>query len=535
MSERQFFIEKVKKDFGIRIVSLFGADWRRKFFNCLLPPFVELRSGDKYGGQASMENLLDLAKEKLKAETAVIEPYISTDWNSEYSAIYSRTFPNIRMVCQRIHFFGKDIGEGDLYDISKELEDAYLGYTVVRPLQAFRVGDTVLKSPCSIATKDGIELVHCQEKYDVSLLGHCLEVRGMPFIQQDTTVAVCAEADLWMVARYLNKRGEIGRYRPAEITRLANATITTGPGREGLFELQMMDALRQMGLNPVTLYPTDASEAKAFIYTCIESELPIITGIPGHVFVVIGHDYYQEHMRFGVGLKSISDMVNAFIVHDDARGPYLKMNVGKRSLKVDRKMRELLTLEKEPVDFFIVAFPPRVHMYWRDAWNSTTLWIEKINNYAKRILGIKGVDIWAPRELKGLVTRTCLRSSRDFKCDISHRKPTPLKNDKIITKYRCMKMPKYIWVTELSYPSDLKGGSTLNRKIRGEIVLDSTSNRHVPEENLLAFHLNGKMFVPKEGDSELIVADDVPYSPLIRSRCQNPVGAVATTGTRKVN
>jgi hypothetical protein len=211
------------------------------------------------------------------------------------------------------------------------------------------------------------------------------------------------------------------------------------------------------------------------------------------------------------------------------------MNVGKRSLKVDRKMRELLTLEKEPVDFFIVAFPPRVHMYWRDAWNSTTLWIEKINNYAKRILGIKGVDIWAPRELKGLVTRTCLRSSRDFKCDISHRKPTPLKNDKIITKYRCMKMPKYIWVTELSYPSDLKGGSTLNRKIRGEIVLDSTSNRHVPEENLLAFHLNGKMFVPKEGDSELIVADDVPYSPLIRSRCQNPVGAVATTGTRKVN
>lgn len=518
MAERDFFAEKVEQDFRIQIVSLSGAKWRRKFFDCLLPPFVELESGDKYGGQISMEILLDLATKELKAKTAVIEPYISTDWNSEYSAIYSRTFHDIQMRAQRVHFFGKAIDENDLYDIPKELKDAYLGYTVVRPLQAFRVGDTVLKSPCSMATEDGIELVHCQEEYSVSLLGNRLKVRGMPFIQQDTTAAVCAEADLWMVARYLNKRGEIGRYRPAEITRLANATITTGPARVGLFEHQMMDALRQMGLNPVTIYPTDASESKEFVYTCVESELPIITGIPGHVFVVIGHGHYQRPPKSGVGLKSISDLIKTFIVHDDAQGPYLSKDVGKRKVKIGKKTRELPKLGGESVDFFIVAFPPRVHMYWQDAWNSTKLWIEKINRYAKRILGITGVDIWAPRELKSLVMRTYLRLSSDFKYDISHRQPLPLQNDKIITKYKCMHMSKYIWVTELSNPSDLKDDSTFNRKIRGEIVLDSTSNRHVPEENLLAFHLNGKMFVPgPERENELIVADDVPYSALIRS------------------
>lgn len=518
MAEKNFFIQKARKDFDIKVVSLSGRSWRRKFFDSLEPPFVQLTSGDKYGGQISMESLLDLVK-RLKAKTAVIEQYVSTDWNSEYSAIYSRTFSDIPMKTQRIHFFDKDIDEGNLYNISKKLEKAYLGYAVVRPLKAFRVGDTVLESPCSVEMEDGIELVHCQEDYDISLLGHCLKVRGMPFIQQDTTAAVCAEADLWMVARYLNKRGEIGRYRPAEITRLANATITTGPGREGLFELQMMDALRQMGLNPVTLYTEDAKEAKAFIYTCIESGLPIITGIPGHVFVVIGHDRYQKPKNFGVGLKSLSDVVNAFIVHDDARGPYLKMNVGKRTIKVDNKKRELLTLGGEIVDFFIVAFPQRVHMYWRDAWNSTTLWMEKekINNYAK-VLGTTKIDIWADSELKNLVSRTYLRLSRDFKHDIAHRKPLNLKNDKIITKYRCMQMPKYIWVTELSRPSDLKRGSLLDRKIRGEIILDSTSNRHVPEENLLAFHLNGKMLVPKpEDDPELIIADDIPYSAMRRS------------------
>jgi hypothetical protein len=77
-------------------------------------------------------------------------------------------------------------------------------------------------------------------------------------------------------------------------------------------------------------------------------------------------------------------------------------------------------------------------------------------------------------------------------------------------------------VTELSYPSAFKSTSHLDRKICGEIVLDSTSNRHVPDENLLAFHLNGKMFAPKENGSELIVADNVPYSPLIRSSYKMP-------------
>ena len=521
MKDVSAFVKWGEEIFKVKIVDLTKAEWKETLYESLRPRFTAVAKGPSYpyAGQDSFEEVVHLAIETLHARTAVIEPYISTDWNAEYSSVYSRAFAAIPRYSQRIHFFGTVLNYEDLFEIGESAE--YLGYCVMRPLQAFRVGDTVLAAPCTVADAGG-NRVHCLEWFQVSLLGSPLKVLGMPFLQQDTTVGVCAHADLWMVARYLNKKGEVRRYRPPEIAGLATSVLSLGPPRAGLFDRQMRDALVQMGLSPVIEYPASALTAKEFIYCCIESELPVLTGIPEHVVVVIGHTY-DDGTRFDRGIHSMSEAVDSFIAHDDAAGPYKKMLVGMRPPKEEEgESTEFLTLGSQEADVFIVSFPKRVHMYWEDARDTAHLWIEEINEYATGILGLDGITIWARDDIESLVLRSYLRLSSDFKADLLAPKPEERRNLQIISRYKCMQMPKYIWVVELARNSDLVGTSLDDRKIRGEIILDSTGNRHVPEETLLAFHLNGKMFIPREAKNraELIVVDSTPYSPLLRSKRQ---------------
>lgn len=521
MQDISVFVKWVEEIFKVKIVDLTKAEWKETLYESLKPRFTAAEGGASYpyAGQDSFEAVVDLAIDPLGARTAVIEPYISTDWNAEYSSVYSRTFAAIPQRSQRIHFFGTVLNYEDLFEIGESAE--YLGYCIMRPLQAFRVGDTVLAAPCTVADAGG-NRVHCLEWFRVSLLGSPLKVLGMPFLQQDTTVGVCAHADLWMVARYLNKKGEVRRYRPPEIAGLATSVLSLGPPRAGLFDRQMRDALVQMGLSPVIEYPASASTAKEFIYCCIESELPVITGIPEHVVVVIGHDYVDD-ARFNRGIHSMSEAVDTFIAHDDAAGPYRKMPVGARPPKKEKgESTEFLTLGGQETDVFIVSFPQRVHMYWEDARDTARLWIEEIDRYATLLLGLGDMTIWARDDIENLVLRSYLRLSSDFKADLLVPEPEVRRNEQIIARYKCMQMPKYVWVVELARNSDLVGISLDDRKIRGEIILDSTGNRHVLEETLLAFHLDGKMFIPREAKNpaELIVVDNTPYSPLLRSKRQ---------------
>jgi hypothetical protein len=518
MQNFSFFVERAKKAFGICIIDLTKARWEKTLFRSLNPPFVQQRLWRQYAGEDSFHNLLGVAKDKLGARTAIIEPYISTDWNSERSAVYARAFMESPQFANRIHFFRCAVSYGELYQITKKLQKAYIGYTVIRPLQAFRVGDTILRSPW-VVPKSSHDLVHCLSEFSVSLLGNRLTVRGMPFCQQDTTVGVCASADLWMLARYFNKLGEIARHRPAEITTLATGTISLGPAREGLGELQMADALRRMGLNPVVLPAMNDEEAREFVYSCIESELPVIVGVPEHVVVVIGHDYSSPVTD---QMTSLGEAVGSFIVHNDASGPYQKRMVGKTTKS--KQQMDLLTLDGEEVDLFMVPFPARVHMNWKDVQGAANLWIEHICDYVGEALGIDRSLLWRQEERDALVIRMYLRLSSDFKNDLTNPKGGNLRNEKIIARYRCMHMPKYIWVVELASRADLKLASVYNRRIRGEIILDSTGNRHVPDETLMAFHLNGLMFAqePQKKIYELIHADELPYSPLQRPSSPSP-------------
>jgi hypothetical protein len=273
-----------------------------------------------------------------------------------------------------------------------------------------------------------------------------------------------------------------------------------------------------MGLNPICAYLTAPEEAREFIYTCVESGLPVIAGIPGHVVVVIGHDY-DKRVRFGGRMHSMSESVKHFIVHDDALGPYRKVRT-RTALEAGKgKKVRLLTLDDKPVDFCLVAMPPRVHLTAEDVWDTARLWIAMIRPYVQRFGNVSQRKLRRlPTSLKGLVLRIYLRLSGDFKEDLAHQREPDCRDEVITSRYLCMPMPKYVWVIELARQSDLRGQSPHDRMIRGEIILDSTGNKRLPEETLLAFHMDGTMFIPERPgrDAELVIAPPRLYRPLQR-------------------
>lgn len=409
---------------------------------------------------------------------------------------------------------------------------------MVRPIPVFQVGDTVLKSPHS--SEDGSDLIHCQAEFDVHLFGEVLQVRGMPFIQQETHVGVCAVADLWMVARYMNRLGETRRYRPSELTELATSHFTFGSIREGLINVQMIEALRQMGLNPELVTPQNATDAREVLYAYVESEVPVIVGLPGHVAVVIGHDYTPnmlEHSPPQGSNATLAGYVNAFFVHDDREGPYIRRGVGcalKPQMLPDGP-QEVLTLDDKNVDYCIAIVPPRVHLRPEDAIQIGTVWIRGIRQW---VLGmdwksIPGVDpvkegiIWEEEDLQDLVFRPYLRSSGKFKREIMEFARRTQIDPAIAARYWCMPMPKYVWVLELSKSTEVGGKTPCERPVRGEIILDSTANRFVFDDCLLAFHLNGRMYWREKNKEEPEYLfewnfDSKPRPPLLRPLNREP-------------
>ena len=548
MKAPSFFSDAATTEGGLQIIDLSAEDWLERTCEALVPPFhlpdldqvpelYQEQIGER--GELPFVSILLLAKERLRARSAVVEPYISTDWYEEYSQLYSRVFREIPREASRIHFFASVPGDRlvrytDFFDMPECFREAYLGYTVMRPLPAFRAGDTVLRSPCTIGR--GKHLVHCMAEFHVSLLGNDLTVEGMPFCQQETSVGRCAEADLWMLSRFLNKQGETRRYRPAEITAISRRTFASGPPREGLNEYQMVDALRQMGLNPECINPPSAENARELIYSCIESELPVIAGIPDHVVVIIGHDHVAPLTFDGAfcpaatdfRLGSMSQAVGTFIAHDDEQGPYEDQEVMMGGGEEDEpehseggeEQTKLLRLNEADVDFCLVVMPPRIHLNCFEVWRHSVNWLERVNAVVTDTFDKAEPDLWSEDELDDLILRVYLRRCDRFKSDLLNPRSTPRRHKDFIALYRCLQMPRFVWVVELAYRSELEGTAPDKRRIRGEIVFDSTANRNVPEESLLAFHLSGRMFVPRRGDRDPIFwkrSAEKPYCPLQRT------------------
>jgi hypothetical protein len=492
-------------------------DWKKKVFRALgtflEPPQV-------------LDRILDLARNELRAKTVLLEPYVSTDWSDEYQAWYSRTFRDIPKRAIRLHFL-KSMRSGplrveDLFNLSPEYTQkkgsSYVGYCVVRPFEPITVADTVLQSPYE---KEASNSVRCTATFETHVLGHQLYVTGMPYIQQDRSVSVCAEANLWMIAKYMHERGEARRFRPSEMERSAISSYGIGSTRDGLTDSQMYNALRLMDIKSDLIEPRNSEDAIRIIYAYVSSEIPVIVAIPGHpghVFTVIGYTYGNRPNRILSKNDSMAGYVDHFIVHDDERGPYLKFAVGSARAK-DRGITQL-TMNGEPIESCLVPMPSaRINMREEDVRFAVSSLGEYIRTLRQTPTGAPST-MWKDNEFNSLITRVYLRRNDQFKRDIY----PPVDDDRrksdsrlkwrstyTVALYWRMMLPLYVWVVEFTEPRSIRKNGPYGRELVGEMLLDSTAHADDFRNAILALHFRGRMLYRENPPGTRVVqaaADD---------------------------
>jgi len=483
---------------NLRCIPVVGSAWKEQVRKVL---------GTYRSLPSVLDSILDIAQSELKAKTVLIEPYISTDWADEYQAFYCRLFRDLPRLSTRLHFFrgigehGKPLEKKYLLDLPEECtrleSSAYLGYCVVRPFEPLTVTDTVLASPYR---RDRLDSVHCQPDFHTHLVGHELHVRGMPFIEQEQGVSVCAEANLWMVARYMHATSNARRFRPSEMAEIATRYLGVGTVRAGLTSTQMFGALKAMGMNPELIYPKNAEDALELLYSCVESEIPVIAAIPGHVVTVIGRSYGSGRNGFALP-DSVAGFVDAFVVHDDQMGPYRTLPVRKRLTKKKVGPHSQLILGNEPVEWCLVPMPSsRINLRESDVRGMLGTYLKKgtLLNLLKSVSG--NAKLWKKSELSNLLWRIYLRRSDTFKKDIFPPANDPRwssdlvwRGEDVVVLYWSMLLPRYVWVVELS---DKKIGYSKDasaRRIIGEMVFDSTAHLDDFLNSLLAMQVKGRM------------------------------------------
>ncbi|MBX7152954.1 hypothetical protein K1X84_15100 [bacterium] len=487
------------------------SNWKDEVFSIL---------ENKLEKPSVLNSILEFAEKELKAKTVLVEPYISSDWADEYQAWYSRTFHDIPRMAKRLHFFSRVndnkeyLNPEDLYNLPKEFTQKnpspYLGYCVVRPLIPTTVAETVLVSPYKDNENGGY--VHCLPRFVSHILGHEFKVYGMPFIEQDEVVSVCAEADLWMLARYLNARNFSRRYRPSEMAKKANLLFSVGAPRDGLVVYQMYNALKSMDFNAELTYPggSDCSDHLRLLYACVKSEIPVIVAVPEHVLTVIGYKYGKAQNNLGIN-DSFCSYIDAFIVHDDTKGPYQTLKIDKE-VKIDEKTKELynfLTIGGMPVEQCLWVMPDRVFLRESDVRNLVSKYLDYIHHF----------DYWKKEEALELISCIYLRRGDQFKTDIfpgnSHTRQKKWRSMEIIAYYWQMQLPRYVWIVEFTKKDSIPENTPWERDIIGEMIIDSTAHPKDFINSILAFHLNGKLMAV---DDVRLSTQESPYSPLQRTQ-----------------
>ncbi len=281
----------------------------------------------------------------LQAQMFIAEiPYIDHDYLSDYADYYVKCFKEYNKKCMRLHFFKKVFSEESFYSfndniLSKaEINDSYLGFTVIKPLP-----NTIFGRTC-LATYESADRRHytCKRNYDVNLAGIHLNIESVAYQEQDSVVAACATSALWSVFQVTSRIFNHYLPTPVELTKLALENLPLRNRffpNNGLNLEQLAQAIRKVNLDPLCIEPTNTSDLKKAIYAYLQVGIPILMGIEIknlndgsiiglHAVSILGYSLKQTKSNF------ISDDIDELYCHDDQVGCFVRMSFKKKNLMI---------------------------------------------------------------------------------------------------------------------------------------------------------------------------------------------------------
>ncbi|MFC1981085.1 hypothetical protein ACFLVN_02445 [Chloroflexota bacterium] len=449
-------------------------------------------------------------------KTIVIEDkYRDKDHSKALSSYYAKSFRQIETECTRLHFFARRL-PSDFLDTksTQELERSYLGFCVLRPFTRRSIGRTVLKR---LRYQPVLEFPTCQGGFEVHLAGHKLSLKGSAFIEQDTMVAACASAAIWMSTTIMGTRFELQQYSTSEITQLATQYLIHNRPMpsEGLSAEQMLHCLRAMEYDPLLVGVTSQKQAKHDIYSYIESEIPPILLCDsvigeGHAIVGVGHGYnlpitnpLKTEVKWPgeppLKFARSSEWVPSILVNDDQRGPYRKLTfIDSQTLaaRINTKYPNVnvadLKLEEWRCPIAIdVNMPSSGYSGGEEIANiwgiiiplpqGVSLAADQAERKSARVIRWWHLRNKVPLS-KDLVLRTYLVPSNEYK---ERAKASGM--DPFVKSLTAGKpMPRWIWITEISSVKSYNSSNSKDWLLNGQVIIDATSNAFTPD--FLLFH-----------------------------------------------
>lgn len=336
-----------------------------------------LHSGQKYFENIEnsahfkyLKNYLWDDSEGLKIQTIVIErTYTSLSYQADFLNYYGRTYYPYIKDCSRIHFFA-EVTDG-LFT-SKELEEylfsskdsplcekfkiAYRGHIVIKKLPKGSIGASLLPTYSNIK-KDGYTRFYTAVRnYEVNFFGKKINVRTMPYQEQDSIIGYCATSALWFAFQITSFLFNSHVPNPSEITLSAghdsNHTGKNFP-RNGLELRQVCQAIYSTGLiaemrNSDVLL--DDRYLKAYVYAYLKMGLPVLLGIEiendedlDHLVTLNGYridpNLTIKEDESGYKVRLVSDQITRFYAHDDQVGPFARLEFADKQTKQGGKQQ----------------------------------------------------------------------------------------------------------------------------------------------------------------------------------------------------
>ncbi len=360
-----------------------------------------------------------------------------------------------------------------------------------------------------------------ESPFESNFLGIPLQVSSTPYISQDSQVMACATAALWMSSTVLARNTGTTEFQTADITSMAlSIRRPYGPslGERGLTITQMEHALLEMGYDPKIWERPDAENLLRYAYLYTESGIPpvILLDIPqvgGHAVTVVGHLFDTSVPRnkpLVPGIFVSTDFIPGLIIHDDQRGPYLRMDVDSTTPKErrERPYNSKVTVHTPAGTMtgfcaaLIVPVPQRAMMPANNAIASAASWVSTLQSIGAITSG-------------DMVIRGFLVRSNRYKHAAWQ---LPRLHTQVATVYRGLPMPRYVWVVEFTHKDKWVGSSPSNLEIEGEFIFDGTFIAN-PRPHFLAAHLPGAVGVSRRTEqgmrsNAIHIAHDTPYEPL---------------------
>jgi hypothetical protein len=463
--------------------------------------------------EAPLRRCFDVARES-GAKSLIIETrYIDRDYRSEYSHFFSKAFQPVSDCAHRLHFFEAQLTSEQVGALPPADELGYLGYVVVRPSTLGTVGRTNLRPPPEL--RDCVTTAVVEK---VNLYGRNLEVKGVPFVQQDAQLGRCAHAAAWITHYSAHLRGDVPHRTMAEFSLEADASLAIGRPlpSQGLTVQQLSELLRAFGL-PAIFYPLGAlphvdlpwnapppvpplpapppappvaephpgtwdtrvvGVAKWFL----DSGYPVMICTRNHAMVLCG--YFADAQGL-LGQK--------FVRHDDQRGPYLV---------VDNPLMDHDPASGHPYGPWTGLLVPLPEKLWMAPEAAELVGGETLFALSAALPGVLLGGHTRISEGVGNATialRTYAIRANDFKAGLAQRGvPEPLASE-----YRVARFSRFVWVVE----AVLKDADP-DHCVLGEAIFDATSSDFLPKQ--LALHAHGVAAV-------WLTSEDDPRQPIVCS------------------